>query len=385
VRTLLSADPDVYEAAGTQFVEPLLGESSLICVSGERHRTLRKLETPPFHAARMRTYGELILRVAEQYIARWPRGRSFPIHPTMKELMMDVILQGVFGLDHADKRQAFREAVPAMIEALEPSFLFFRRLRVRMAGFSPWARFQRKRERVAALFQEELRARRVDDQPREDILSLLMSARYDDRSAIPDDELLAQMVTLFVAGFEPTANSLAFALHHIHREPAVKQRLLEELSSLPPGPLDPETVVRLSRRGRVGDSTGLPHPAARRPQAPARAHAGRLRASRGAQRRNWDPERAPPARSLSGARALPARTVPRAQLSPVRVPPLRRRRPPLHRLLLRAVFDEAGARDRAANPPPPTREPRARPHGLREDDRRPGLGNRDAARRMRLP
>jgi cytochrome P450 len=98
---------------------------------------------------------------------------------------------------------------------------------------------------VAALFQEELRARRVDDRPREDVLGLLMSARYDDSSAIPDDELLAQMVTLFVAGFEPTANSLAFALHHIHREPAVRQRLLEELSSLPPGGLDPEAVVRL--------------------------------------------------------------------------------------------------------------------------------------------
>jgi len=245
VRTLLSTNPDNYEALGVQFVEPLLGESSVICVSGERHRALRKLEMPPFHAARMRSYGELILRVAEEYCARWPHDRAFPIHPTMKDLMMDVILRGVFGLDQADKRHAFRTAVPAMIEALKPSFLFFRRLRVRMAGFSPWGRFQRKREQVAALFKEELRVRRMDERPRQDILSLLMAARYDDGGAISDEDLLAQMVTLFVAGFEPTANSLAFALHHIHREPAVKQRLTEEIASLPPGPLDPETASRL--------------------------------------------------------------------------------------------------------------------------------------------
>ncbi len=245
VKTVLSAHPDLYDAIGVQLVEPLLGESSVICVSGERHRALRKLMMPPFHAARMRSYGDLISRVADEYTARWPHDRPFPIHTTMMDLMMDVVLRGVFGLEEAGRRSAFRKAVPAMIEAMKHSFLFFRWLRVRLGGFSAWARFQRKRAQVAALFNEELRNRRADERLREDILSLLMAARYDDGSALSDAELLDQMVTLFVAGFEPTANSLAFALDHIHRQPAVKQRLIEELASLPPGPLDPDVVTRL--------------------------------------------------------------------------------------------------------------------------------------------
>jgi cytochrome P450 family 110 len=245
VKTILSADPDTYDPVGAQFVEPVLGESSVILASGERHRALRKLETPPFHAARMRTYGELILRVAEEHVGRWPRGRAVPVHHTMEEITLELILRGVFGVDQADKRHAMRKALPAMIAAIDPSFLFFRRLRLRLFGLSPWARFQRRRQRVAALFQEELDARRRDDQSRRDILSMLMAARYDDGSAIPDEDLLAQMITLAIAGYEPTANTLAFALHYIHRDPAVKARLIEELASLPSGPLDPDAAARL--------------------------------------------------------------------------------------------------------------------------------------------
>jgi cytochrome P450 family 110 len=53
------------------------------------------------------------------------------------------------------------------------------------------------------------------------------------------------MMNLVAAGHETTASSLAWALYHVHREPAVKERLAEELGALPPGPLDPEAVVRL--------------------------------------------------------------------------------------------------------------------------------------------
>lgn len=233
VRALLSADPDTYQALGAELLGPVLGESNLILLSGERHRAMRKLQMPPFHGARMRAYGELILRVAEEHVERWPSDRPFPVHHTMQEISLEVILQAVLGLSEPGKRRVFKDAVLALIASLKPSFMFVRGLRRPLAGLGAWARFKRRGDQVAALFGEELRARRADPRPREDILSLLLDARYDDGSALSDEELLVQMMNLIGAGHETTASGLAWALYHIHRDPAVRQRLTAELGKRP--------------------------------------------------------------------------------------------------------------------------------------------------------
>ncbi|MFY0567216.1 cytochrome P450 [Archangium lansingense] len=244
IRTLFTADPDTYLALGAELLGPVLGESNLILLSGERHRAMRKLQLPPFHGARMRAYGQLIIDAAQEHAARWPRDRPIQIHRTMQEISLQVILEAVLGLRKPETRETFKTAVLSVIAALKPSFMFIEALRRPLFGLSAWARFQRKRAHVTALFEEELRARRASPEPREDILSLLLSARYEDGSALTDDELLTQMMNLIVAGHETTASSLAWAFHHIHREPAVKARLVEELRGLPET-LDPEAVSRL--------------------------------------------------------------------------------------------------------------------------------------------
>lgn len=243
-RTVFTAEPDTFLALGAKLLGPILGESNLILLSGERHRAMRKLQTPPFHGARMRAYGQLILDTAEEHAARWPRDRPIQIHRTMQQLSLQVILEAVLGLREPGTREPFQAAVLAVIAALKPSFMFMPALRRPLLGLSAWARFLRTREHIVALFQEELRARRASPQRREDILSLLLSARYEDGTALSDEELFTQMMNLIVAGHETTASSLAWAFHHIHHNPEVKARLVEQLRGLPE-PLDPETIAHL--------------------------------------------------------------------------------------------------------------------------------------------
>jgi cytochrome P450 len=141
-------------------------------------------------------------------------------------------------------RSAFAEAVLLAIDALKPSFMFVPALRRRFLGLSAWSRFLRTRERIKSLFAKELAARRASTDERSDILSLLLQARYDDGTSLSDEELLDQMMNLIGAGHETTASSLAWAFYFIHRDPAIKERLLKEVNSLA-GPFDPEAVVHL--------------------------------------------------------------------------------------------------------------------------------------------
>lgn len=244
LKTLLSADPDIYQALGAELLGPVLGQNNLILLSGERHRAMRKLQNPQFHGARLSAYGRTITSIADAHIARWPGQQPFPIQETMQAISLDVILQAVLGLSDPTKLVAFKAAVLSLIAALKPSFMFFPALRRRMLGLSAWARFHRQRAAAAALFKQELAVRRARPDGGEDILGLMIASRKEDGTAFDDDELLEQMISLIGAGHETTASALTWALYHIHRDPQVKARLLEELSGNA-GPIDPETVTRL--------------------------------------------------------------------------------------------------------------------------------------------
>lgn len=244
VRTLLSADPDIYEALGAELLGPVIGRNNLILLSGERHTAMRKMQNPQFHGARLRAYGRIITRVAEAHIGRWPKERAFSIQETMQAISLEVILEAVLGLSDPASRATFKELVLSMIAALKPSFMFFPALRRPMLGLSAWARFGRQKAAATALFGKEMAARRARPDVGGDILSLMVASRKEDGTAFDDGELLEQVASLIGAGHETTASALTWALYHIHRDARVKGRLLEELSG-GAAPDDPEAVARL--------------------------------------------------------------------------------------------------------------------------------------------
>jgi cytochrome P450 family 110 len=245
VRTLLSAPPEAYSALGAELLAPVLGASNLILLSGEEHRTQRKLQSPPFHGPRLQGWGRLILEVAAQHIERLPRGQRFSAHRTMQEIALDVILQVAMGIADPVKRQDFRRAVLGLFASLKPSFMLFPGLRRPLFGLSAWARFQRASERLSSLVTSELRERRQESVPREDILGTLLAARRDDGSALSDREVLESISSIVGAGHETTASALAFALQRLHRDSRVRGLAVDELAGMPPGPLDPGAVVAL--------------------------------------------------------------------------------------------------------------------------------------------
>ena len=244
IKTIFTAEPESFRAIGAELLGPVLGESNLIILSGERHRAMRKLQTPPFQGTRMRAYGQIIVETARAVAALWPKDRPFGIHPAMQEISLQVILQAVLGLSEPKVRQDFQRAVLAAIGALSPSFLFVPFLRFSFLGLSPWDRFQRARAHVKALFLAELERRRQAKHSSEDILSLLLDSQYEDGTRLSDQELLEQMMNLIVAGHETTASSLAWAFYFVHRDSQIRERLIGELQALGPNP-DPDALTKL--------------------------------------------------------------------------------------------------------------------------------------------
>jgi cytochrome P450 len=244
IQEILTADPAVYSALGAELLGPVLGTNNLILLSGEPHRAMRRFYGPQFHGERLHDYGAVIARIAGEHSARWPLNQPFVLEDTMRAILLEVILEVVLGLGEPGRREVFKDAILNLVRALKPSFMFIPSMRRSMLGLSAWARFRRRAAATAALFEREVSARRAGDDPRHDLLSMLIAARKDDGTAFSGEEILEQIVSLIGAGHETTGSALTWAFFHIHRNPSVKERLLEELRGMGKE-TDPIAVARL--------------------------------------------------------------------------------------------------------------------------------------------
>lgn len=259
-REIFSAPPDTFEPLKSNPVEPLLGQQSLLLLAGERHRRERKLMTPPFHGERMRTYGAIIRDRAIAEASTWRPSEPVVLGRAMRRITLDVILRAVLGVEGDARSDRFRAAVGEMLDAYTPPLLVLPAIRRPLGSLGPWPRFARAREEVCTLFAEEIRdRRRRGTEGLEDMLSLLMDARYEDGSALSDSELVDELRTLIVGGHDTTTTALVWALVHLHRSPAALQALRAELAALG-GDSSPDALEKLPYLGAICNEALRLHP-----------------------------------------------------------------------------------------------------------------------------
>ncbi|HEY7953585.1 MAG TPA: cytochrome P450 [Solirubrobacteraceae bacterium] len=211
---------------------PVMGASSVLLLEGSEHMQRRKAMLPPFHGERMRSYESIAREAAEREIESWPRGEVFALHPRMQAITMEVILRAVFGVSDAERGRGLRELLPQLLGQSASTGLQLRvLLSNRFGRGDPLDDLRVLTAQIDDLLLAEIAQRRLDPNlaEREDILSLLMSVRMEDGSAMSDRELRDQLVTLLLAGHETTATALAWTFDLLLRHPAALARLTAEV------------------------------------------------------------------------------------------------------------------------------------------------------------
>src|SRR5262245_1690207 len=248
IRQIFTADAEDLRAGEANVViEPLLGAHSLLLLDGARHLRQRRLLLPPFHGERMQAYGETMRDITDREIASWPIGRPFPIRRAMQRITLDVILRTVFGVDDGPLLATVRARIERLLAVGTNPTTLLPSLRRDLGPLSPWGRLVRARREVHHILAAEIARRRVPGAPaRDDVLSLLVAARDEDGSPMPDDDLRDQMMTLLFAGHETTATALAWAFHRILQRHDVLGAIRAEYRRVVGGgPFRAEHVARL--------------------------------------------------------------------------------------------------------------------------------------------
>jgi cytochrome P450 len=215
-------------------LKPILGASSLLLQEGAEHLSRRKLMLPPFHGERMRSYEAALEEIVTAEIDSWPLDREFPIHSRMQAITLEAILRVVFGVSTGPRLDRLRGMLGTVLqETASPRAQLVGLATQRLGGRGPWARFEGQLREVDELLYAEIAEHRSkpDLAEREDILSMLMLAEFEDGGTMSDEELRDQLMTLLLAGHETTATALAWTFDLLLRHPRELGTLRDSLAA----------------------------------------------------------------------------------------------------------------------------------------------------------
>ena len=251
MQQIVTSDRAKYFASGkdNSLLKPLVGDHSLFLIEGDRHKKRRKLLLPPFHGERMQAYGQLICDLTRSVLNKLEPNQPFVAREVSQEISLQVIFEAVYGLQNGERATELKRRISTLANIFESpltsAFLFFPWLQQDLGAWSPWGNFARQQKAIDEAIYQEIATRRTEDYTqRQDILSLMMSARDELGEAMKDYELRDELMTLMLAGHETTATAIAWSLYWVHRYPEIKAKLQTEIANLGEDP-EPMQIARL--------------------------------------------------------------------------------------------------------------------------------------------
>ena len=221
-----------------QRAKRLLGEG-LLTSEGEFWRRQRRLAQPAFHRQRVNSYAGTMVEHAEKTSARWRDGETLDVAAEMMRLTLAVVGKTLFDADVESDADEVGAALSEVMSLFGYLMLPFSELLEKLP-LPPRRRFERARARLDAVIYRIIEERRREGRDRGDLLSTLLHAvdEEGDRTGMTDEQLRDEVMTLFLAGHETTANALAWTWYLLSQNPEAEARLhaeLEEaLSGRPP-------------------------------------------------------------------------------------------------------------------------------------------------------
>jgi cytochrome P450 len=215
--------------------------NGLAMSEGEFWKRQRRLIQPAFHRQRIAHMADTMVQVIQAYAVRWEEaarsGEELNIGQEMKSLTQQVIAKTMFGstLDPAQVVEAGK-AVNTVFAGLG--------LHMLTAGLPSWLplpgrkEFYRSLEFLDKLVYEVIAERRAKGIDGDDLLGMLLAARDDsDGVGMTDKELRDEVMTIFIAGYETTANGLFWVWYVLARRPDLLERLQAEVDTVLAGRL----------------------------------------------------------------------------------------------------------------------------------------------------
>jgi cytochrome P450 len=204
----------------------------LLTSEGDFWRGQRKLAQPAFHRERIARYAQFMVDYTERMLQEWADGQVRDVQHDMMRLTLEIVAKTLFDAEiGGETAQA-----SAAMETLMHCFIARTGSLITPPHWVPTPlnlRVERSIRQLERILAAIITDRRQSSEDRGDLLSMLLHAQDEESGRkMTDQQLRDEVMTLFMAGHETTANTLAWTWYLLSQHPDAEAKLHAELDSV---------------------------------------------------------------------------------------------------------------------------------------------------------
>ncbi|HEV8359174.1 MAG TPA: cytochrome P450 [Candidatus Thermoplasmatota archaeon] len=234
----------------TRGLRVVMGDGLLVS-EGDLWKRQRRMMQPAFHRERILQYGRSMVQHAQRTARGWRDGLEVDAAQEMANLTLGIVCDTLFGSGPEAAEGEVAELLPFMSRQVAWRTTAL----VTLPAWLPTpanARFRRDAVRLDTMIHRLIAERRGAGKPGMDLLSLLLQMRDEAGEGMTDAQLRDEVMTLFLAGHETTANALSWLWVCLAQHPEVEEKLVAELRAVLRGdPPSPGDLPRLTYTDKV--------------------------------------------------------------------------------------------------------------------------------------
>ena len=205
----------------------------LLTSNGEYWLKQRRLIQPGFHLDKIHGLYAIIKRTVDNFLSKFPTGGQVDVYPHMNALAFEIVINTLFNIKVPP---ATRNELSAFITDTQDFVI----KDIRQPHKSWWFKVSgevkrnlRKAEGARKIIQDIIRTRKESGRKFDDLLDMLLDARYEDTGLpMKEEQVIDEILILLIAGHETTANALSWTLFLLANHPDELKKLRESTSNL---------------------------------------------------------------------------------------------------------------------------------------------------------
>ncbi|TFG75715.1 MAG: cytochrome P450 [Flavobacteriales bacterium] len=204
----------------------------ILTSNGEHWRTHRRMVQPAFHKKKLMGLMCIMQLAIRDALKAIKSDEVNNVPPFMGDFAFQVVARSLFSRNDIERpmqrlQQITERNQKMLIREMRKPYLnwwFY----LSGAIKKHLALSKEGRNILNTIIEDRLRSGREGD----DLLDMLLNASYEDGTPMSREQLLDEVLILFTAGHETTANALSFSLYFLAKQQAVQEKAFQEVAKL---------------------------------------------------------------------------------------------------------------------------------------------------------
>jgi cytochrome P450 len=233
IKAILCAPQSEMARSTPPALKRLLGRG-LLTSQGDYHRQHKRMLAPAFHREIVRQWNGTITAKCAQLRDRWSEGDELNVETEMLRLTLAIVLKALLSAEPEGDTDGIATAANTLIKMIHCRTLPVIDDLLDKVAIGRIRRFKEASAHFDAIVYRMMRERRAENAPCNDLLFALLRVCDEEtgNTALTDEEVRDETLTMLMAGHETTAHALTWTWYLLSQHPETEQRLHAELRTV---------------------------------------------------------------------------------------------------------------------------------------------------------